>query len=115
MKDFERFARLLADESAKIVRRYFRTPISVEQKPDESPVTIADKKAEEVMRELIAKEFSDHGVIGEGENDFDAIFKELKSVNFDGWISIEDGENGIEELRASVGFLRAKMAEHWGA
>ena len=77
MKDFERFARLLADESAKIVRQYFRTPISVELKPDESPVTIADKKAEEVMRELIAKEFPDHGVIGEemGTENPDAKYK----------------------------------------
>jgi sugar phosphate isomerase/epimerase len=54
-----------------------------------------------------------HGVIGRGLNDYDAILRELKSVGFDGWISIEDGENGIEELRDSVAFLRRKMAQHW--
>jgi len=54
-----------------------------------------------------------HGVIGRGLNDYDAIFRELKSVGFDGWISIEDGENGIEEIRQSVAFLRRKFAEHW--
>lgn len=50
-----------------------------------------------------------HGVIGEGLNDYDAIFATLVDVGFDGWISIEDGVNGMEELRASVSFLRGKM------
>jgi sugar phosphate isomerase/epimerase len=50
-----------------------------------------------------------HGVIGHGLNDYDAIFSQLKSVGFDGWISIEDGEDGMEQLRESVSFLRAKM------
>ncbi|HEY2414573.1 MAG TPA: sugar phosphate isomerase/epimerase family protein, partial [Pirellulaceae bacterium] len=56
-----------------------------------------------------------HGVIGRGLNDYDAIFRELNSVGFDGWISIEDGENGIDELKDSVLFLRGKMAEYWPA
>jgi sugar phosphate isomerase/epimerase len=50
-----------------------------------------------------------HGVIGRGLNDYDAIFSKLKSAGFDGWISIEDGEDGMEQLRESVSFLRAKM------
>jgi sugar phosphate isomerase/epimerase len=54
-----------------------------------------------------------HGVIGKGLNDYDAIFKTLRERGFDGWISIEDGENGMDELRESVRFLRAKMAEHF--
>lgn len=54
-----------------------------------------------------------HGVIGRGLNDYDAIFSELASVGFDSWISIEDGINGVEELRESVAFLRAKIARHW--
>jgi len=54
-----------------------------------------------------------HGVIGKGLNDYDAIFSTLRKEGFDGWISIEDGENGMEELRESVRFLRAKMAEHF--
>jgi sugar phosphate isomerase/epimerase len=54
-----------------------------------------------------------HGVIGRGMNDYDAIFSELAGVGFDGWISIEDGMNGVEDLRASVAFLRNKIAEHW--
>lgn len=54
-----------------------------------------------------------HGVIGRGLNDYDAIFSELAGIGFDGWISIEDGVNGIEELRESVDFLREKIAMHW--
>jgi sugar phosphate isomerase/epimerase len=54
-----------------------------------------------------------HGVIGKGLNDYDAIFSTLKAEGFDGWISIEDGENGMDELRESVSFLRAKIADHF--
>ncbi len=54
-----------------------------------------------------------HGVIGRGLNDYDAIFRELVSVGFAGWISIEDGVNGIEELRESAAFLRTKIAAYW--
>ena len=54
-----------------------------------------------------------HGVIGRGLNDYDAIFRELRSANFDGWISIEDGVDGMEQLRQSVAFLRAKIRQHW--
>jgi sugar phosphate isomerase/epimerase len=54
-----------------------------------------------------------HGTIGKGLNDYDAIFGELKSVGFAGWISIEDGVEGMEQLRQSVVFLREKMAQHW--
>ena len=54
-----------------------------------------------------------HGEIGNGLNDFDTIFSILREEGFDGWISIEDGVNGLEELRRSAGFLRGKMARYW--
>ena len=54
-----------------------------------------------------------HGVVGRGLNDYDAIFLELSGAGFDGWISIEDGVNGVEELRDSVRFLRDRIAAHW--
>lgn len=54
-----------------------------------------------------------HGEIGKGLNDYDAIFKELHRVGFDGWISIEDGVDGIDQLRRSVTFLRNKIADYW--
>jgi sugar phosphate isomerase/epimerase len=54
-----------------------------------------------------------HGVIGRGLNDYDAIFSTLRSVGFDGWISIEDGVDGFEDLQASVAFLREAMQRYW--
>jgi len=56
-----------------------------------------------------------HGVIGQGLNDYDQIFPILKAAGFNGWISIEDGEDpsvGMEHLRLSAEFLRGKMAQH---
>ncbi|MCW8811245.1 MAG: histidinol-phosphatase [Ignavibacteriaceae bacterium] len=63
--EFKNFCKVLAQASAQIIRQYFRTRISVESKDDNSPVTIADKKAEEIMREMISKHFPDHGIVGE--------------------------------------------------
>ncbi len=52
-----------------------------------------------------------HGIIGHGLNDYDEIFRILYEVGYDGWISIEDGMNGMEELQESAEFLRRKMAQ----
>jgi len=54
-----------------------------------------------------------HGEIGKGLNDYDAIFSELQGKGFRGWISIEDGVEGMEQLVRSVAFLKRKIAEHW--
>ena len=76
LQDLTPFLHLLSNESANIIKRYFRISVSVESKPDFSPVTIADKLAEEKMREIIAKEFPSHGIIGEefGNNNSDAEY-----------------------------------------
>ncbi|MCE1189970.1 MAG: histidinol-phosphatase [Ignavibacteria bacterium] len=55
----------IAINSGKIIKQYYRTNFQIESKLDQSPVTIADKKAEEYLRERIMKEFPDHGIIGE--------------------------------------------------
>jgi sugar phosphate isomerase/epimerase len=54
-----------------------------------------------------------HGEIGQGMNDYDTIFSKLAGVGFDGWISIEDGVDGIEQLQRSAQFLRKKIAQYW--
>jgi sugar phosphate isomerase/epimerase len=46
-----------------------------------------------------------HGVIGEGLNDYPRIFRTLVEAGYDGWISVEDGVNGMDEMRASVDYL----------
>lgn len=63
--EFVRFAQHLADASANVIRQYYRTGYRVELKSDESPVTIADRRAEEVMREHIMRHYPDHGILGE--------------------------------------------------
>jgi sugar phosphate isomerase/epimerase len=55
-----------------------------------------------------------HGETGQGMNDYDAIFRILAGVGFAGWISIEDGVNGLDEMARSVAFLKQKRAEHFG-
>ena len=55
-----------------------------------------------------------HGETGKGLNDYDAIFRILKSVGFSGWISVEDGMNGLDELRRSVTFLKEKRTQYYG-
>jgi sugar phosphate isomerase/epimerase len=54
-----------------------------------------------------------HGQTGEGMNDYNAIFRILAGVGFSGWISVEDGTNGLDELRQSVEFLKAKRAAYY--
>jgi inositol-phosphate phosphatase/L-galactose 1-phosphate phosphatase/histidinol-phosphatase len=62
---FIAFANELADLAAAAVRPHFRQPIPVESKADRSPVTIADRAAEEAMRRRIEARFPAHGIIGE--------------------------------------------------
>ena len=74
--------------------------------------TIEDLRKEEGGAVGYAKRLS-HGEIGKGLNDYDAIFTELKRVGFDGWISIEDGMDGMDQLARSVTFVRNKMKTYW--
>jgi sugar phosphate isomerase/epimerase len=76
--------------------------------------TLEDLRREEGGAAGYAKRLR-HGEIGQGLNDYDAIFLELKRVGFDGWISIEDGVDGIEQLQRSAQFLKNKIRQYWGA
>ncbi len=55
----------LADAARPIVRKYFRTPVSIMDKSDASPVTIADREVEAVIREKIHRLYPEHGIYGE--------------------------------------------------
>jgi sugar phosphate isomerase/epimerase len=54
-----------------------------------------------------------HGETGKGMNDYDAIFRILAEAGFSGWISIEDGMNGLDEIARSAAFLKRKRAEYF--
>jgi inositol-phosphate phosphatase/L-galactose 1-phosphate phosphatase/histidinol-phosphatase len=58
-------AHSLADAARPIAARYFRTPVTVDDKSDRSPVTIADREAETAMRVLLNKHVPSHGIFGE--------------------------------------------------
>jgi histidinol phosphatase-like enzyme (inositol monophosphatase family) len=53
------------DTASKIALQYFRQPVSVEVKADDSPVTIADHEIEQAIRNLITERFSGHAIYGE--------------------------------------------------
>ena len=66
--ELDRFVALafsLADITRDISLRYFRSEFVTETKADSTPVTIADRECERLMREAIGREFPDHGIIGE--------------------------------------------------
>lgn len=54
-----------------------------------------------------------HGETGTGLNDYDTIFRTLAGVGYSGWISVEDGMNGLDELRRSVAFLKRKREQYY--
>jgi myo-inositol-1(or 4)-monophosphatase len=66
LEPYRAFLIELAEKSGDFIRPLFASPtLGVEFKADESPVTAADKGAEQLLRALIAKKFPTHGVIGE--------------------------------------------------
>ncbi len=58
--------------------------------------------------------FLNHGVVGKGLNDYDRIFTILANAGYRGWVSIEDGMNGFDEMAESLAFLRAKIKQYFG-
>lgn len=62
---FVQLANALADAARPIAARYFRTQVAIDDKTDNSPVTIADREAETAMRDLLTRHVPDHGVFGE--------------------------------------------------
>ncbi|MBC7950940.1 MAG: histidinol-phosphatase [Rhodospirillaceae bacterium] len=70
--EFVALAEKLADAARPIIRKYFRTPVTVDDKPDASPVTIADREVETAMRALINQTFPEHGILGE-EHGFENV------------------------------------------
>lgn len=54
-----------------------------------------------------------HGVVGQGLNDYETIFRILAEVGFTGWVSIEDGMNGMAEMQQSIDFLKRMGAKYF--
>ena len=58
-------ANRLADAAGEAIRPYWRGAIGLETKDDSSPVTLADRAAEEAMRRILTAEASRDGIQGE--------------------------------------------------
>jgi sugar phosphate isomerase/epimerase len=56
-----------------------------------------------------------HGVTGRGLNDYDRIFAILAAAHYQGWVSIEDGMNGMDEMKASIDFLKCMREKYFTA
>ncbi len=54
-----------------------------------------------------------HGVTGKGLNNYPRIFSILKKVGYSGWISIEDGMNGMDEMKESIDFLKRMRDQYF--
>src|SRR3954451_11725 len=68
LDDWIAVAEAAADVAGTVIRPFFRTPgrsLDATLKPDHSPVTVADRGAEQAMRAVLAERFPDHGVLGE--------------------------------------------------
>ena len=66
---YSAFAAHLADLARPIAKRYFRSDLKVIDKPDATPVTLADMEIETCIREEIARVYPPHGVLGEEHDD----------------------------------------------
>src|SRR5262245_33459598 len=65
LNEFLDFAVDAAWQAGRLTLAHFQTGVAVERKPDLSAVTIADRDAEKLLRQLIARQFPDHAVVGE--------------------------------------------------
>jgi myo-inositol-1(or 4)-monophosphatase len=66
--DFPRLvaaAEAAADVAGAVIRPFFRAVPDAAIKADRSPVTIADRTAEQVMRAVLVERFPEHGILGE--------------------------------------------------
>ena len=54
-----------------------------------------------------------HGVTGKGLNDYDTIFHILRDAGYKGWVSIEDGMNGMGEMQESIDFLKTMRDKYF--
>jgi len=88
------FVRELAAESGALIRRYFRSPgLVVDVKDDATPVTDADRGAEELLRKRILARFPDHGIMAE----------ELGNERLDAeWVWVLDPIDGTKSFVSGV-------------
>lgn len=78
-KELLDFATETAQQAGDLTLEYFRQPVEIELKEDETPVTVADKNTEKLIRSAIESTYPDHSILGEE-------FKEKKGESPFRWI-----------------------------
>ena len=70
------FALEAAWKAGRVTLGHYQTGVPEERKSDNSPVTLADKQAEQTLREMITRYWPEHGIIGEeyGQQNSDAQY-----------------------------------------
>jgi histidinol phosphatase-like enzyme (inositol monophosphatase family) len=102
-------ANALADAAGAAIRPHFRSGVDVEMKPDDSPVTVADRAAEQAIRTLLAAEAPRDGIIGEE-------FGESQGSTGRQWvIDPIDGTRAFIAGRPLFGTLIALVIDGWPA
>lgn len=76
MESFLNSALAAASAAATDILRYYRGEFEVELKSDQTPVTVADRRAEEIIKGILLEAFPDHGFYGEesGKDQADADY-----------------------------------------
>jgi histidinol phosphatase-like enzyme (inositol monophosphatase family) len=97
----------LADAAREAIRPFYRTGVETERKPDQSPVTLADRAAEQVMRRILTAEVPRDTVIGEE-------FGTSPGSTSRSWVLDPiDGTSGFLAGRPIFGTLIALVVEGW--
>lgn len=100
-------AQRLADAAGEAIRPWFRATGEVERKGDATPVTLADRAAEEAMRAILMAERPDDGILGEE-------FGESRGSSGRQWVLDPiDGTAGFLAGRPIFGTLIALVADGW--
>lgn len=100
-------AHRLAEAAGAVIRPHFRTRLESDRKGDASPVTIADREAEEAMRAILAVERPDDGIIGE------EFGSERAGASRQWVLDPIDGTAGFLAGRPIFGTLIALMVDGW--
>jgi histidinol-phosphatase len=101
MESFLKSALAAANAASKEILRYYRGDFEVELKADQTPVTVADRRAEEIIRELLLTQFPDHGFYGEEGG------KELEDAEY---LWLVDPIDGTKSFVGGYGMFSTQIA-----
>ena len=107
LKEMETFAVGMTRQAGAILLEHFQKPLTIEYKSKDqtNPVTDADKRSEEYLKEAILKEYPDHSMLAEEGSQVDSSSSDFTWVidPLDGTVNFI---NGLPIFGVSVGVLQ---------